>query len=61
MAVQLLGEARKDVSPASPWDDLSFEMYVDREVATIIRQMERNKEDAVKRNPSFSLTAPKLT
>lgn len=30
----------------SPYDDLAFEMYVDREVAKIIRQMEAKKLQA---------------
>lgn len=30
----------------SPYDDLAFEMYVDREVAKLIRQMEAKKLEA---------------
>lgn len=33
---------------SSPYDDLAFEMYVDTEVADIIRQMEIKKHQAVK-------------
>lgn len=31
----------------SPYDDLAFEMYVDQEVARIIRTMEAKKQQAV--------------
>lgn len=31
----------------SPYDDLAFEMYVDQEVANIIRTMEAKKQEAV--------------
>jgi hypothetical protein len=31
----------------SPYDDLAFEMYVDQEVARIIRNMEAKKQQAV--------------
>lgn len=31
----------------SPYDDLAFEMYVDQEVASIIRTMEVKKQQAV--------------
>ena len=31
----------------SPYDDLAFEMYVDQEVAKIIRAMEAKKQEAV--------------
>jgi hypothetical protein len=31
----------------SPYDDLAFEMYVDQEVARIIRNMEAKKQEAV--------------
>lgn len=31
----------------SPYDDLAFEMYVDQEVARIIRTMEAKKQEAV--------------
>ncbi|XP_073987115.1 centrosomal protein of 104 kDa isoform X2 [Rhodnius prolixus] len=48
VAVQLLGEEKNEVTETSLFDDLSFEMYVDKEVARIIRQMEVKKEEAVK-------------
>lgn len=41
---------------SSPYDDLAFEMYVDTEVADIIRQMEIKKHQAVK-----SKTTPNIT
>lgn len=50
VAVQLLGEEKNEVTETSLFDDLSFEMYVDKEVARIIRQMEVKKEEAVKCN-----------
>nr|XP_014278141.2 centrosomal protein of 104 kDa-like [Halyomorpha halys]XP_024219115.1 centrosomal protein of 104 kDa-like isoform X2 [Halyomorpha halys] len=48
VAVQLLGECKTGLKEPSPFDDLSFEMYVDKEVSNIIRQMEAKKEEAVK-------------
>ncbi|XP_016844299.1 centrosomal protein of 104 kDa isoform X2 [Nasonia vitripennis] len=41
------GEASYNPHYLSPYDDLSFDMYVDREVAKIIRQMELKKLAAV--------------
>ncbi|OXU17252.1 hypothetical protein TSAR_006091 [Trichomalopsis sarcophagae] len=40
------GEASYNPHYLSPYDDLSFDMYVDREVAKIIRQMELKKLSA---------------
>lgn len=37
-----------DPEYSSPYDDLAFEMYVDMEVADIIREMEIKKHQAVK-------------
>uniref|UniRef100_A0A0K8T2H0 Centrosomal protein n=1 Tax=Lygus hesperus TaxID=30085 RepID=A0A0K8T2H0_LYGHE len=49
VAVQLLGDGKEpNTSEPSIFDDLSFEMYVDKEVAQIIRKMEIKKEEAVK-------------
>ncbi|XP_012271377.1 centrosomal protein of 104 kDa [Orussus abietinus] len=46
---QLSGQGDAPYNPhyTSPYDDLAFEMYVDREVAKIIRQMEAKKLQAV--------------
>ncbi|XP_033225058.1 centrosomal protein of 104 kDa isoform X2 [Belonocnema kinseyi] len=41
------GDAPYNPHYISPYDDLAFEMYVDREVAKIIRQMESKKLQAV--------------
>lgn len=41
------GDATYNPHYTSPYDDLAFEMYVDREVAKIIRQMEAKKLQAV--------------
>ena len=41
------GDAPYNPHYTSPYDDLAFEMYVDREVAKIIRQMEAKKLQAV--------------
>ncbi|KAG7213695.1 hypothetical protein KM043_002936 [Ampulex compressa] len=41
------GDAPYNPHYISPYDDLAFEMYVDREVAKIIRQMEAKKLQAV--------------
>lgn len=41
------GDAPHNPHYTSPYDDLAFEMYVDREVAKIIRQMETKKLQAV--------------
>lgn len=41
------GDAPYNPHYTSPYDDLAFEMYVDREVAKIIRQMEAKKLIAV--------------
>ncbi|XP_066594183.1 centrosomal protein of 104 kDa [Prorops nasuta] len=41
------GDAPYDPHYTSPYDDLAFEMYVDREVAKLIRQMETKKLLAV--------------
>ncbi|XP_014241905.1 centrosomal protein of 104 kDa [Cimex lectularius] len=48
VAVQILGEDKEEATEASIFDDLSFDMYVDRDVARIIRQMECRKSEAVK-------------
>lgn len=40
------GDAPYNPHYTSPYDDLAFEMYVDREVAKIIRQMEMKKLQA---------------
>lgn len=48
VAIQLLGEERHGQDTRmSPWDDLSFEMYVDRDVASLIRALDARKEAAV--------------
>lgn len=46
---ELTGQGDAPYNPhyTSPYDDLAFEMYVDREVAKIIRQMEAKKLQAV--------------
>lgn len=41
------GDAPYNPHYTSPYDDLAFEMYVDRDVAKIIRQMEAKKLQAV--------------
>ncbi|BES98081.1 centrosomal protein 104kDa [Nesidiocoris tenuis] len=49
VAVQLLGDDKSSMSTEpSIFDDLSFEMYVDKEVAQMIKKMEIKKEEAVK-------------
>lgn len=40
------GDAPYNPHYTSPYDDLAFEMYVDKEVAKIIRQMESKKLQA---------------
>lgn len=44
-----------NASYVSPYDDLAFEMYVDREVAKIIRKMELKKLKAVEGNSKTKL------
>lgn len=49
------GDAPYNPHYTSPYDDLAFEMYVDREVAKIIRQMEAKKLQAVEGNNFLNL------
>lgn len=60
MAVSVLGEevetTTEQVSPGSqksteilysPYDDLAFVMYVDNEIADLVRKLDTKKKDAV--------------
>ena len=46
----------------SPMDDLAFDMYLDPDVAQVIRKLERKKQDAVAREyiDSFNVNFSKL-
>lgn len=57
MAVNVLGEEVEDASKStavtkaevffSPYDDLAFVMYVDNEIADLVRNLDRKKKAAV--------------
>lgn len=57
MAVNVLGDEIEDVTKSppvkkaevcfSPYDDLAFVMYVDNEIADLVRMLDRKKKTAV--------------
>lgn len=54
------GDAPYNPHYTSPYDDLAFEMYVDREAANVIRKMEAKKLQAVEGNFSKRIQYPKI-